>query len=206
MSTKIKICGLKRQEDIEYVNIYKPDYIGFVFFPPSSRYVTKEKACELRKELSPEIIPVGVFLDNSLDEILEIVESGAIDIVQLHGKTAPDLVRALKDKISLPIMEAFTIKSNEDIEKALCSDADMILLDNGAGGTGQSFDWRLLKKLKRPYFLAGGLNPDNVVQALENKPFGVDTSSGVETNKLKDLNKIKTFIEKVRAGEETINV
>lgn len=202
--TKIKICGLKRPEDIAYVNEYKPDYIGFVFFPPSSRYVSLEKAILLREKLDSKIIPVGVFLDNPIDEVLEVAKSGAVDMIQLHGKTAPELVNIIKEEklTDLPVMEAISVTKEADIEYAMTSKADFILLDNGPGGTGETFNWELLNKVERPYFLAGGLNADNVCDALKLHPYGVDTSSGVETEKIKDADKIRKFIAAVRNKEE----
>lgn len=202
MSTKIKICGLKRPEDIEYVNEFRPDYVGFVFYPPSSRYVTIEKAKELSGKLSPEITPVGVFLDNTPEEILEAAGSGAIKVLQIHGKNAPELVRIFKELDILPVWEAVRIENEDDIRRARGSAADMVLLDNGAGGTGENFDWSLLNEVGRDFFLAGGLNISNISEALKCRPFGVDTSSGVETEKNKDRDKIRNFIRAVRSEEE----
>lgn len=199
MPAKIKICGLKRAEDIEYVNEYRPEYAGFVFFPPSSRYVTLEEAKALSGRLSPDIIPVGVFLDNTLEEILEVEKSGAVKVLQIHGKDAPLLVRKLKEISSLPVWEAVTVKSKADVERARESAADMVLLDNGPGGTGEKFDWSLLRDIGRDFFLAGGLNKENVREALKCRPYGVDTSSGVETDRLKDRDKIRDFIYTVRS-------
>ena len=199
MNTKIKICGLKRDIDIQYVNEYKPEYIGFVFYPPSSRFVTPDQAAKLRESLSSDITPVGVFLDNSLSEILEAIQSGAIDIIQLHGETAPDLVKTIKASTAMPVIEAFSIETKEDVERANESIADFVLLDHGPGGGGTPFDWSLLEDINKPWFLAGGLNPDNVEAALNvSKPYAVDVSSGVETDKLKSPEKMKEFIEKVR--------
>lgn len=202
MAVKIKICGLKRPEDIEYVNECRPDYTGFVFFPLSSRYVTVEKAKELKQGLSPGIIPVGVFLDNTLEEILEVAESRTAQILQLHGKTAPALVRKLKETVTLPVWEAVPISSEADMQRIETSPADMVLLDHGQGGTGEIFDWSLLGNIRREFFLAGGLNASNIREALKCKPYGVDVSSGVETNKMKDRDKIKEFIQIVRSEEE----
>lgn len=208
MSVKIKICGLKRNEDIEYVNEFKPEYVGFVFYPPSSRYVDTKTAVRLSSLLDPDIIPVGVFLDNTLEEVYEVALSGAVKMLQFHGKTAPDIIeKIIEDKVTaLPLMEAFSIKDSDDIKRACESKADYILLDNGPGGTGETFDWGLLKRMGRDFFIAGGLNAENVSEAIKLNPFGVDTSSGVETDKLKDYEKIKKFIATVRSGEEKTNV
>lgn len=203
MDTKIKICGLKRSEDIEYVNKYRPDYIGFVFFPPSSRFVTVEQAVQLRQMLDPEITAVGVFLDNSLSEILEVIQSGAVDMVQLHGETASELVKVIKGSTAMPVIEAFSIETADDVASAEASIADYVLLDHGPGGGGTTFDWGLLSDINKPWFLAGGLNPGNVTDALKIcDPYAVDVSSGVETDKLKDEEKIKSFVDKVRRNNE----
>lgn len=208
MSTKIKICGLKRPEDIEYVNEFKPEYVGFVFFPPSSRYVDVKTACELSAKLDKDIIPVGVFLDNTLEEILEVAESNAVSMLQFHGVTAPEIVsRIKKDKLTaLPLIEAFSIKTHDDVERAVKSEADYILLDNGAGGTGSAFDWNLLGNVDRDFFIAGGLNAQNVAEVLKLNPYAVDTSSGVETQKIKDRSKIGDFINRVRMRGDKADV
>lgn len=203
MAVKIKICGLKRSEDIQYVNEYRPDYVGFVFFPPSLRYVTVEKAQQLRKSLSPNIIPVGVFLDNTLEKILEVAESKTVQILQIHGKTAPKIVKELKRITTIPVWEAISVNSEADIQKAKKSLADMVLLDHGQGGTGKIFNWKLLENVGRAFFLAGGLNALNIKEALKCNPYGVDTSSGVEKNNIKDREMIREFIKIVRAGKET---
>lgn len=203
MAVKIKICGLKRSEDIQYVNEYRPDYVGFVFFPPSLRYVTVEKAQQLRKSLSPNIIPVGVFLDDTLEKILEVAESKTVQILQIHGKTAPKIVKELKRITTIPVWEAISVNSEADIQKAKKSLADMILLDHGQGGTGKIFNWKLLRNIGRAFFLAGGLNAFNIKEALKCNPYGVDTSSGVEKNNIKDREMIREFIKIVRAGKET---
>jgi len=199
MDTKIKICGLKRDEDIQYVNEFLPEYIGFVFYPPSSRFVTVEQAVSLSNQVDKRITKVGVFLDNTLGEILEVIQSGAIDIVQLHGETAPELVKAIKGSTAMPVIEAFSIEDAGDVKTAEESLADYVLLDHGPGGGGSTFDWNLLSDIDKPWFLAGGLNPSNVQEALAIcTPYAVDVSSGVETNKLKDKDKIEAFISKVR--------
>lgn len=198
--TGIKICGLKRMQDIECVNACKPDYIGFVFFSKSSRLVSIEEAACLKKQLSSDIKAVGVFLENEYDEIIELVNRGIIDIIQVHGSRNREMIPALKAEVSVPIVEAFSIDSTEDVELANQSIADFVLLDHGAGGGGETFDWSLLAGINRPYFLAGGLNPANVKTAISLcNPYAVDVSSGVETDKLKDPEKIREFINIVRA-------
>lgn len=198
MSVKVKICGLTRPEDIRYVNQYKPDYAGFVFFPPSSRFVTVEQAKELSRRLSRDIIPVGVFLDNTIEEIEAVSRSGAVQVLQIHGKNAPELVRYLKKTCQLPVWEAISVRTAEDVARAQESPADRILLDHGRGGTGETFDWSLLENMGREFFLAGGLNVDNITEALGCRPYGVDVSSGVETDGRKDPVKIRQLIRTVR--------
>ena len=198
--TKIKICGLKRPEDIECVNALHPDYIGFVFFSKSSRLVSEQQAAELRSKLDPAITVVGVFLENEFEEIVSLAKKGIIDIVQVHGTKNRAMIEELRKEITNPIIEAFSIDTQEDVLAAGASKADYVLLDHGAGGGGQVFDWSLLDGIQREFFLAGGLNPENVENAVNRyKPFAVDVSSGVETDKVKDPDKIYDFITKVRA-------
>ena len=193
--TKIKICGLSRLCDIDYVNTTMPDYIGFVFAPHSKRYVSPS----LKARLSPCIKAAGVFVGEEAENILDIAGRGIIDIIQLHGSEDDHYISKLKAVSDVPIIKAFSIKSKKDIQTAVLSSADYILLDNGAGGTGDVFDWSLISEISRPYFLAGGLTPNNVEQAVAiNHPFAVDASSGVETDGVKDFNKIKAFIDTVR--------
>lgn len=197
--TKIKICGLSRLCDIDYVNTTMPDYIGFVFAPHSKRYVSPSQASQLKARLSPCIKAAGVFVGEEAENILDIAGRGIIDIIQLHGSEDDHYISKLKAVSDVPIIKAFSIKSKKDIQTAVLSSADYILLDNGAGGTGDVFDWSLISEISRPYFLAGGLTPNNVGQAVyKNHPFAVDASSGVETDGVKDFNKIKAFIDTVR--------
>lgn len=197
--TKIKICGLSRLCDIDYVNTTMPDYIGFVFAPHSKRYVSPSQASQLKARLSPCIKAAGVFVGEEAENILDIAGRGIIDIIQLHGSEDDHYISKLKAVSDVPIIKAFSIKSKKDIQTAVLSSADYILLDNGAGGTGDVFDWSLISEISRPYFLAGGLTPNNVEQAVAiNHPFAVDASSGVETDGVKDFNKIKAFIDTVR--------
>lgn len=237
-SIKIKICGLTRKEDIEYVNELQPDYIGFVFAPESRRYVTPEQAARLRSLLSRDITPVGVFVNETPEQVADLLNQGIIGIAQLHGREEETYISRLRQLTDKPLIQAFRIVSREDIEKAKHSTADFILLDSGAGGTGEVFDWSLLKQITRfkgenslqpekrnasghPWFLAGGLTPENVGQALElQRPmagvenegqnetleflgfYGVDVSSGVETDGRKDYYKIKKFVSEVRKYDQ----
>ncbi|MBR3025672.1 MAG: phosphoribosylanthranilate isomerase [Oscillospiraceae bacterium] len=197
MSTKIKMCGLSRPEDIAFANEVKPDFIGFVFAEKSSRYITPEKAAELAAKLDKSIVPVGVFVDSDFEEIMHTVNLGAVRIAQLHGNEPEELVKRLQEN-GVPVIRAFQIKSEADVKKAETSCADHILLDSGKG-SGLTFDWSVLKNAKRPYFLAGGLDPQNVSRAVTDlHPYAVDTSSGLETGGVKDRTKMIAFAAAVR--------
>lgn len=201
--TKIKICGLKRIEDVEYVNKYHPDYAGFVF-AKSKRQVTKELAKSLQNALLPEIKSVGVFVSHPVEEVVDLVKDGIIDVVQLHGKEDGAYIAKLRKSIpNTTIFKAVSVKTIEDILVWKDADVDYLLLDNGAGGTGEVFDWNILYNMEnfpKPYFIAGGLHPENVSEVLQFASFGVDVSGGVETDGCKDEMKIKRFIETVRNG------
>lgn len=195
---KVKICGLSRECDIQVVNEVKPDYIGFVF-ADSKRQVTVEQAQKLREKLSQDIQVVGVFVNKPLDQVVEIVEAGIIDLVQLHGQETPQYIQELKMKSTVPVIQAVRVNTKEDVIHAQDSEADYLLFDNGNGGTGERFDWGLIGELKRPFFLAGGLNCENVRDAIISiNPFAVDTSSGVESSGYKDKNKIEEFVRRAR--------
>lgn len=199
--TKIKLCGLKRVCDIEWANKLKPDYIGFVFVKQSRRYVSPNDAGELKRLLHPSIKVAGVFVDAELEVIAGIEEQNIIDVVQLHGSEDETYLRQLRERINVPIFQAFCIKTEEDMKRAEESSADMVLLDAGAG-CGEVFDWSLLKNINRPYFLAGGLTPENVSDALEGlHPYGVDASSALETDGVKDKVKMAAFVKAVRGKE-----
>ena len=201
--TKIKLCGLSRPCDIEAANQLKPDYIGFVFAPKSKRYVTYRKAAELKSRLSPEIKAVGVFVNECPQETAKLLKNGIIDMVQLHGGEAEDDIARLRRLTDRPIIKAFRIETAYDIKAANQSTADYILLDSGAG-TGTVLDWSLVNSIGRPYFLAGGLDADNVADAVKAlRPFAVDVSSGIETDGLKDKAKMAAFIAAVRKEDRT---
>lgn len=197
--TRLKICGLFRDEDMEYANEVHPDYVGFVF-AKSKRQVTREKARELRKLLDPSIATVGVFVDEEIERILEILADGTISAVQLHGNEDEGYISLLKEKTGAVIIKAVRPGSREEALKTESSIADFILFDSGAG-TGKTFDWRLLEGIGREYFLAGGLNSGNVREAIDTlEPYAVDLSSGVETDGMKDLEKMKEIRRLVRNG------
>ena len=199
--TKIKLCGLSRLCDIEAANELKPDYIGFVFASKSKRYVTSEKAAELKSRLLPEIQSVGVFVNEHPQEVAKLLQNGIIDIAQLHGDEDEDYITQLRRLIDKPIIKAFRIETAHDIKIANQSTADYILLDSSAG-TGTVFDWVLVKNIERPYFLAGGLDARNVADALKTlHPSAVDVSTGIETNGVKDKIKMAAFVAAVRKEE-----
>lgn len=199
--TKIKLCGLTRPEDIRAANALKPEFIGFVFAPKSKRYVSPRQAETLKALLSPQIRAVGVFVNVEIESVAELLNSGVIDLAQLHGNEEEGYIQKLRARTGSPILQAFRITSEQDVRRAEHSTADHILLDAGAG-TGTAFDWSLLRQIRRPYFLAGGLGPDNVERALELlHPYGVDISSGIETEGVKDPEKMAAFVAAVRKEE-----
>ena len=201
--TKIKLCGLSRPCDIQTANELMPEYIGFVFAPKSKRYIDPQKAAGLKELLSSDIQAVGVFVDEASDTVAALLNSGVIDIAQLHGGEDEAYVQRLRQLTDQPIIKAFQIKTRDDIAEAERCSADHVLLDSGAG-TGAVFDWSLLKNAKRPYFLAGGLSPDNVYEAVRLlHPYAVDVSSGIETDGLKDREKAAAFIAAVRKEERS---
>lgn len=202
------MCGLFRDEDISYANEVKPDYIGFVFYPKSHRYVSIEKAQSLKARLDPEIKAVGVFVDSDISFIKELVAKNIIDIVQLHGHEDSNYIHELRKSIDNPdisIIQAIVIKNEADILRLPQNDfmdnefsADYYLVDSGMG-SGSSFNWDLLKEHNGKIFLAGGLNTENIAKALSTvKPFAVDVSSGIETDRIKDFDKMKKFISLVK--------
>ena len=199
--TKIKLCGLSRPCDIDMANELKPDYIGFVFAKKSKRYVEPEKAAQLKALLDPEIRAVGVFVDEAPEIVADLLNSGIIDLAQLHGNEDEAYIKRLRQLTGQPIIRAFPIKTCGDIAQAEACTADHILLDSGAG-TGTVFDWKLLRNIKKPYFLAGGLSPENAGEAVRLlRPYAVDVSSGIETDGLKDREKAAAFIAAVRKEE-----
>ena len=190
---KVKFCGLKRPCDIAWVNELHPDYAGFVF-AGTKRRVSDETAAALRRELDPSIPAVGVFVDDELPHMASLVKKGVIQLIQLHGQEEDALVQQLQTELGVPVIKAFSIANQDDIKRALESRADYILLDQGKGGTGKAFDWSLLKEIDRPYFLAGGLTPQNAAQAAKLRPYALDVSSGIETDGVKDRDKMTLFM------------
>ena len=197
---KIKICGIKRLEDIEMVNRYKPDYIGFVF-ADSKRKVSHDLANILKGSLDSDIISVGVFVDSPEEEILDLFNDGVIEIAQLHGGESEQYILDLKKKTNneLKIINAIEMNQEVNLSEYNDSNSDYLLLDSGKG-SGKTFDWSLIgKDLDKEFFLAGGINSENVVQAIDEfRPFAVDLSSSLETDGVKDENKIKEIMEIIR--------
>lgn len=192
------MCGLSRMEDIEYANEVLPEFIGFVFAPKSRRYVSFEQAKKLRGELDYRIAAVGVFVDEDIENIVRLVKDEVIDMVQLHGSEDNAYIAKLREMAEVPIIQVFKIIDSYDAESAVLSDADFVLLDSGMG-TGKTFDWSLIKSINRPYFLAGGISPENAAQAVERfSPYAVDASSSLETDGVKDLSKMTALARAVR--------
>lgn len=200
--TKIKICGLTREEDIAMANELKPDYIGFVF-AESRRQVSDEQAGQLKARLSKEILAVGVFVNDSVEHISTLCRKGVIDMVQLHGDEEESFISELKKVTDCPVIRAVRVKDEKDIQKGMESSADYVLLDTFRkdvyGGTGESFDLAWIPAGYRPYFLAGGISSEKVEEIIHKwHPYAVDLSSSVETDGVKDYQKVKEIIRKVR--------
>ena len=198
-AVKIKICGLMRPEDIDAVNEYRPDLAGFILARGRRRSLTDQQMRELVRALRPEIQSVAVFLDQDPAWIAELAAQDLMDVIQLHGQESNEEIRFLRENTDKKIIKAFRIEKADDIRTVQESEADLVLLDSGVGGTGEVFDWSLPEQMHRPYILAGGLNPENVRTALgQMHPYAVDVSSGVETGHCKDPEKIRQFIHAVR--------
>lgn len=196
--TKIKLCGLTRPNDIEAVNELMPEYIGFVFAKNSRRYISPEEASKLKKMLNPKIKAVGVFVNEKINTVASLLNKGVIDLAQLHGTEDDRYIEKLREHTFKPIIKAFQVRTSDDIRGAQSSKADFILLDSGKG-SGQRFNWELIKNISRPYFLAGGLDSENITTAVRSlKPYAVDLSSGIETDGVKDKKKMTAFTNAVR--------
>ena len=203
-SPRIKICGLSRPEDIACANDVRPDFVGFVFAPRSRRYVSPEKAASLRAALAPGIDTVGVFVDEDPARVADLLAAHTIDWAQLHGHESPDYIARLRALApTARLIQAFSVRTPDDIARAAASPADLVLLDHGTGGTGAAFDWSLAAGFPRPYLLAGGLTPANAADAIRAaRPWGLDASSSLETAGLKDPAKIRAFVSAIRACKQ----
>ncbi|WEV69197.1 phosphoribosylanthranilate isomerase [Bifidobacterium sp. ESL0775] len=204
---KVKLCGLKREQDMDAALAAGSDAVGFIIdFPKSHRSITPERVAELVKYMKAQAAEtgvnppaaVGVFVDQPAERVAEIASDADLDVIQLHGHEDEDYLADLRGLVTLPIMQAFKVREALDVAQAIESSADMVLLDAGAGD-GRTFDWSLVRDVNRPFMLAGGLTPDNVAEAiLATHPFGVDMSSGVETDRLKDPDKMFAAVKAVR--------
>ena len=193
--TKVKICGLSTKEAVETAILAGADYIGFVF-APSKRQVTLDQAAELAKLIPVNVKKVGVFVSPSRAELLEAIEKAGLDLVQVHSQVADDLF----ENLPCASIQAVQVDGDGHVPS---SQADYLLFDAPVAGSGQTFDWEQLDttELSQPFFIAGGLNEDNVEEAIQHfTPFAVDVSSGVESNGQKDHEKIRRFIERVKHG------
>ena len=198
--TKIKLCGMMRPADVIAAEEQGADYIGFVLTAGFRRSLTLDAFRELESfTLNGSAKKVGVFVNEPIENIAGLY-ADRLDLIQLHGSEDGEYIRSLREQTGKPIVKAFTVRSEADIEAAGESTADYVLLDSGTG-TGKTFDHSLIKSIERPFFLAGGLNSENVgaaVKALQ--PFAVDASSGIETDGIKDKNKMAAFVSAVRRG------
>lgn len=201
MMTKIKFCGLTRPCDIEAANEIKPDYIGFVFAPNSKRHVSYKQAVDLKNLLCADIKEVGVFLNEDIEQVISLLNLGIIDAAQLHGDESPAYITRIQKETGKPVIKAFQIHSEKDVSAAEKTNADYIILDAGTG-QGKTFDWNLISDFKKPFFLAGGLNPGNVKSAMQQlHPYALDVSTGIETDGFKDKKKMADFAVAVRKEE-----
>ena len=203
--TKVKICGLKRKEDILTVNMLLPDYIGFVF-AKSKRQVTLEEVDYLKSFLDPHIQAAGVFVNAPLDVITSLCSSAVIDMIQLHGDEDAEYANELRSRVHQPIVKAVRVETQEQIFKMQNFPCEYLLLDTFTkdqyGGSGHLFDHGLVPEMEKPFFLAGGLTADNVQGCIKKcRPYAVDVSSAVESDGQKDSKKIKEFIERVKNYE-----
>jgi phosphoribosylanthranilate isomerase len=201
--SKVKICGLTRMEDIDAANAARPDYVGFVF-AQSRRQIDYDKAVQLKAALNSEIKAVGVFVNEKIEEIASLVKSNVIDMIQLHGYEDEAYLQRLRTLTSAPVIKAVRVQSGEQISYFSRMPCDYLLLDTYVrgerGGSGKIFDWNIIPHLSKPYFLAGGLDSQNVLNAVKTlHPYCVDVSSGVETDGVKDQDKMIEFAKLVRS-------
>lgn len=193
MSVKLKICGIRRIEDVEIINKVLPDYVGFIF-APSKRQINLETANILKNRLDSRVKTVGVFVNSNIDYITNIVKKGVIDLIQLHGNEDELYISELRKNVDIEIIKAIKVNEFNSINS---STASYILLDSG-GGSGQTFDWELAPKINKPLFIAGGISIDNIKEAIDFfNPFALDVSSSVETDGFKDYEKIINLSNKL---------
>lgn len=211
---KIKLCGMMKSCDIEYANRVKPDFVGFIF-ANTRRKISATQAKQFREALDAEIPAVGVFVNEDISVITSLVQDGCIDMIQLHGEEDADYIRRLRKICDVPVIKAVKVQTVEQIRQAAALPVDYLLLDTYRkgvlGGTGEAFDWELLRKAKaaagdtaegelfgKPYFLAGGLHAGNLREAAALGSYGLDVSSGIETDGSKDFDKMVEVVNIVR--------
>lgn len=211
---KIKLCGMMKSCDIEYANRVKPDFVGFIF-ANTRRKISAAQAKQFREALDAEIPAVGVFVNEDISVITSLVQNGCIDLIQLHGEEDADYIRRLREVCDVPVIKAVKVQTVEQIRQAAALPVDYLLLDTYRkgvlGGTGEAFDWELLREAKaaagdtaegelfgKPYFLAGGLHAGNLREAAALGSYGLDVSSGIETDGSKDFTKMVEVMELVR--------
>jgi len=203
--TLVKICGLMRDEDVGYVNRYRPDMAGFIMCPGFRRTRSVEEAKRMVGMLAEGIRSVGVFLDQSPEEVISIADEVGFDVIQLHGGEDDCYIEKVRNATGMMVVKAFTVRTQDDVVRAKRSSADLVMLDGGTGD-GRPFDWSLIGSVGRDYILAGGLTPENVGDAVARlRPFAVDASSGVETEHFKDEQKISALIRAVRTADGDIS-
>ena len=211
---KIKLCGMMKPCDIEYANRVKPDFVGFIF-ANTRRKISAAQAKQFREALDAEIPAVGVFVNEDISVITSLVQNGCIDLIQLHGEEDADYIRRLREVCDVPVIKAVKVQTVEQIRQTAALPVDYLLLDTYRkgvlGGTGEAFDWELLREAKaaagdtaegelfgKPYFLAGGLHAGNLREAAALGSYGLDVSSGIETDGSKDFTKMVEVMELVR--------
>ncbi|WAT24226.1 phosphoribosylanthranilate isomerase [Aerococcus urinaeequi] len=197
---KVKICGLRRPEDIEAANAAKPDYVGFIFVPETKRYVAPDLAASFRRDLAADIQMVGVFVNAPIEEIVAICQAGTIDLVQLHGEEDQAYIAHLKGQVDQHIIKSVAVGDEFVVDP---NQADYLLFDSlspNRGGSGKIFDWKMVSAYQeKPFFLAGGLGVENIEEALKVvRPYAVDASSSLETDGVKDPVKMQEFVAKIR--------
>lgn len=197
---KVKICGLRRPEDIEAANAAKPDYVGFIFVEGTKRYVEPIQAAQFRKDLAGDIQTVGVFVNARIEKIVAICKAGIIDVIQLHGEEDATYIDQLKGQVDQNIIKSVAVGDELVVDP---NQADYLLFDSlspSRGGSGKIFDWKMVSAYQeKPFFLAGGLGVENIEEALKVvQPYAVDASSSLETDGVKDPVKMQEFVAKIR--------
>ena len=204
---KIKFCGIRRLEDVAAVNLCQPDYMGMILSGGFRRSISQEQAQRLAQEKSDTIAAVGVFVNESLETICRMAEQLHLQVIQLHGNESAEQIQTLQQKTGLPVWKALRIGTLEELEAAGTNPADCLILEGktgaGIGGTGVCADWELLARhsWNRSFFLAGGLQPENVLEAIATvSPTGVDFSSGIEEDGVKSLRRMKQLMTLIRGA------